>query len=257
VADGGRGLRDIAIGVGSGFATAATAVAAIVGVLHETGYLGAPAPQPAVIITAIALPSPAPAWQAQAVPSSAPSPATVSKAPVRIASPRKVPERRPPAAKHVAMGELGNLGAASRSQALAIAPEAEPSVRSAPAAHSQTSPSAALADVGPVPPPAGGIATLDGAWRDHGPGFCHIIKQTGGNFEIVNLAPITNGFISVGHGNIEGREIHLHLNDHHPNAAKADLHLSGDGQIMIGTIRRPSGEFPLRWYRSGTSCATK
>jgi hypothetical protein len=253
VADDGKGLRDIAIGVGSGFATAATAIAAIVGVLHETGYLGAPAPPPAVVITAAAPPAATPALSAQAVASTAPSPAAASTAVARIVSATHEVVRRRHGAQPGASKETAKAHPTSRPEALAMAPEAKPSIP-APAEPVKIAPGASLAAVQPAP---AGIPALDGAWRDHGPGFCHVIKQSGGEFEIVNMAPITNSFISVGHGTINGREVHLHLNDHRPTAAQAELYLSDDGQLLTGTIRRPNGEFPLRWYRSGTNCAEK
>jgi len=61
-------------------------------------------------------------------------------------------------------------------------------------------------------------------------------------------------FISVGHGTISGRSVHLELNDLHPLAATGDMILSVDGQKLLGTLRRKDGEHPLVWHRKRAPC---
>jgi len=247
VADGGKGLRELATGVGRGVATAAGAIAAIVGVLHQFGYLSGPAPRPAAIVSAIAPQAPAVL--------AAPQPVSVAAAPAASSTAgRTRPERAAIAkpgtherahAEHVAPGEPAAAESEPPPQALAMAPQAKPQPMPRPADLPERAPTA------PVQ-----TAALSGAWRDHGAGYCHVIKQTGAAIEIVNLAPVTSTFISVGHGRIDGREVRLHLNDLHPHAAQAELYLSEDAQILMGTIKRPDGDYPVRWYRSGTSCTS-
>jgi hypothetical protein len=95
---------------------------------------------------------------------------------------------------------------------------------------------------------------VNGAWRDSGMGYCHVIKQTGAKLEVVNLAPITSSFVSAGVGTVKGREIHLRLNVLKPNSSNAELYLSDDGSKLVGTIRRPDGEHPTAWHRVGATC---
>jgi hypothetical protein len=56
--DSSRGLRDIAIGLVSAVATIATAAAGVLGVLHETGYLGTHAAAPPSVIAAASTSAP-------------------------------------------------------------------------------------------------------------------------------------------------------------------------------------------------------
>lgn len=101
------------------------------------------------------------------------------------------------------------------------------------------------------------LVEVAGAWRDSGPGFCHVLKQAGHKLEIVNLGPLTETFVSVGHGTIQGREIRLQMNNLHPKAASAELYVSDDGSKLVGTIHRGDGDHPVAWHRAGTSCSAK
>jgi hypothetical protein len=84
-----------------------------------------------------------------------------------------------------------------------------------------------------------------------------VLKQAGHKLEIVNLAPVTASFVSVGRGTIQGRAIHLQMNSLRPNLATAELYMSDDGLNLVGTIHRSDGDHPVAWHRAGTSCAAK
>lgn len=237
-------LRDLATGVLSGFAALATAAAGVVGVLHETGYLGSHATvSPAAMATSSTLSQPA-------------------QASVGVAS------------NSIAPG-LPSLASTEAQRALAAAipvPKFAPNQEhQRPRAHGPVSPPDAVAAIAPestapavAPPrefppaqPAKSeqpMIALNGAWTDFGPGYCHAIKQAGNRFQIVNFAPVTGAFISAGHGTISGRSIHLQLNDLHPAAATGELYLSNDGQKLMDTLRRQDGEHPLAWHRKGSPC---
>lgn len=229
------GFRDLATGFLSGFAALATAIAGVVGVLHETGYIGShTAVAPVVVATSATMSHPAPAASVSVASSSnAPAMPAVTSGVAQKPSASIQEHRRPRAHRSVSPGYA----------VAAIAPGAAPAVappREIPRAESTNSEES--------------LVTLSGAWTDFGPGYCHTIKQAGDKFEVVNFAPITGSFISVGHGTISGRSIQLHLNDLHPAAAMGELYLSEDGQKLVGTLRRPDGEHPMVWHRKGAPC---
>jgi hypothetical protein len=230
------GFRDLATGFLSGFAALATAVAGVVGVLHETGYIGSRSvATPAVVAASPTMSHPAPAASASTASNS-----TALAMPAVAAGEAQKPltvthEHRQPRA-HRSVSPRDEIAAvAPKSTAPEIAPPRE--LQPPESAKSQQP-----------------MVVLTGAWRDSGPGFCHVIKQSGDSFEIVNFAPVTGTYISVGHGTVTGRSVHLHLNDLHPAAAKGELYISDDGQKLLGTMTRPDGDHPLVWHRSGPAC---
>jgi len=220
---GSTGFRDLATGVISGFAALATAAAGVLGVLHETGYLGSQASIPKAASVSVASNSTASAMPSLSEGESQAEPSDLA--------PGTMPNR-----------EHRRLRARRRASA-----EAETAIASANAAPIVAPPPEAGASGQP-------LIALNGAWTDFGPGFCHTIKQTGNKVEVVNFAPITNTFISVGHGTISGRSVHLEMNDLHPAAAVGDMILSFDGKKLLGTLRRKDGEHPLVWHRKDAPC---
>jgi hypothetical protein len=267
---GPSGFRDLATGFLSGFAALATAVAGVVGVLHETGYLGSrTSASPAVVATSSTLTQPAPSSSAglaanALVPTLPAFPGErAHRAPNDILKIAPNQAHRRPRPHRVVASSDAEAAIAPRNAADQIDPHRPaPQSISSPYAVAAIAPGSGAPAVAPpreISPsePAKSeqpMAMLTGAWRDSGPGFCHVIKQDGDSFEIVNFAPVTNTYISVGHGTVSGRGIHLHLNDLHPAAAKGELYISDDGQKLLGTMTRPDGEHPLVWHRSGGAC---
>jgi len=162
-------------------------------------------------------------------------------------------------------GYIGTRAATAPSAVVVSAPPGSPpQIRSASLAPRQAA-IAPARPVSPIPPftalprpqpDASGspeIAAVNGAWRDSGMGFCHVIKQAAGNLVIVNFTPV-GAVISVGGGKVNGRIIHLHMNRLNPRAANAELHLSNDGKKLLGTIHREDGDHPVAWHRVGPAC---
>lgn len=239
---GSSGYRDLATGVLSGFAALATAAAGVLGVLHEAGYLGSRATTaPAAIATSSTLAQPAQvAPVSVALNSTSPIAPSISSADAQ-ASP---------------VGAVPNL--ATNHEHHRIRPHRPVSPPETVAANAPGN-AAALAPRPDFLPPQPRTSeppriALSGAWTDFGPGYCHAIKQTGNRVEVVNFAPVTNTFISVGHGTVSGRSVHLEMNDRHPFAAVGDMILSDDGMKLLGTLKRQDGEHPLVWHRKGSPC---
>jgi len=267
---GPSGFRDLATGFLSGFAALATAVAGVVGVLHETGYLGSrTSATPAVVATSSTLTQPAASSSAGlAANALAPTlPAFPGEKAQRTRSDilRIAPNQahRRPRTHRVVSSPDAEAAIAPGNGADQVTEHRQPPLSSAsPYAVAAIAPGSGAPAVAPpreISSPESAkseqpMAMLTGAWRDSGPGFCHVIKQDGDSFEIVNFAPVTNTYISVGHGTVSGRSIHLHLNDLHPAAAKGELYISDDGQKLLGTMTRPDGDHPLVWHRSGGAC---
>lgn len=242
--DGGlKPFRDLTTGVISTVATLATAAAGVLGVLHETGYLkGAPTPSPAVI----AIPATVPPSNAPVAAANAAAPATQPVAPRTM--PASVPATNFQGApnqvrRHPRMHNRAGLPPSDDALASNDSPREFAPRRAA--AQGDTG-------VAALPPE---IVVVDGAWRDGGMGYCHVIKQNGVKLEVVNLAPITSTFVSAGVGTLSGREVHLRLNALKPGAANAELYLSDDGKKLVGTIKRPNGDFPAAWHRVGATCS--
>lgn len=236
-------FRDLTTGVISTVATLATAAAGVLGVLHETGYLKtAPTPSPA----AIAMPANVPASNAPVAPAITAAPANQPFAG------RNIPASVPATNFQEAPGQVRRH---PRMRNRAGAPPSDEALASNDSPH-EFAPhrAAAQSDRGVAAPPAE-IVVVDGAWRDGGMGYCHVIKQNGAKLEVVNLAPITSTFVSAGVGTLTGREVHLRLNALKPAAANAELYLSDDGTKLVGTIKRPNGDFPAAWHRVGATCS--
>jgi hypothetical protein len=238
-------FRDLTTGVISTVATLATAAAGVLGVLHETGYLKAGAtPSPA----AIAMPAnvqppnvPVAATNAGNAPAPARQPFAGRNAPASLpatdfqgAPPNQF--RRHPGMRNPSAAPMDSA-LASNDSAREFAPRR---------ANGQ-------ADQGAVPAQPH-MVIVNGAWRDSGMGYCHVIKQDGAKLEVVNLAPVTSTFVSAGVGRVTGREVHLRLNVLKPAAANAELFLSDDGTKLVGTIKRPDGDHPTAWHRVGATC---
>ena len=234
-------FRDLTTGVISTVATLATAAAGVLGVLHETGYLKtAPTPSPA----AIAMPANVP-------PSNAP--VAVASAPANQPfAGRNIPASAPATNFQEAPGQVRRHPRMRNRSAIPPSDETLAS-NDSPRAFAPRS-AAAEAGTSVTAPPAE-IVVVDGAWRDGGMGYCHVIKQNGAKLEVVNLAPITSTFVSAGVGTLSGREVHLRLNALKPAAANAELYLSDDGTKLVGTIKRPNGDFPAAWHRVGATCS--
>ena len=255
-------FRDLTTGVISTVATLATAAAGVLGVLHETGYLqGAPTPSPA----AIAMPANMPASNAPIAATNVGSAArnTIGPAIQPFAGRNmsaSVPAtnfegappnqfRRHPRMRNQRPAPMDNALASNDSTREFAARRYGQRDDNAPAPARQNgaAPADEVASLQPI--------AVNGAWRDSGMGYCHVIKQTGAKLEVVNLAPITSTFVSAGVGTVKGREIHLRLNVLKPNSSNAELYLSDDGSKLVGTIRRPDGEHPTAWHRVGASCS--
>jgi hypothetical protein len=246
MSDGGlKPFRDLTTGVISTVATLATAAAGVLGVLHETGYLKTGAtPSPA----AIAMPANVqPPNRAMAVTNAfnAAGPANQPFAARDMsASPPGTNFQGAPPNQFRRHPGMRNPRAAPMDSTLA----SNDSTREfAPRR------AAGQADDGAAAPRPQMVA-VNGAWKDAGMGFCHVIKQDGAKLEVVNLAPVTSTFVSAGVGTVKGREVHLRLNVLKPAAANAELFLSDDGKKLVGTIKRPDGEHPTAWHRVGATC---
>lgn len=236
---GPKGLRDITSGVIGAVATLATAAAGVLGVLHETGYLKAGATtSPAVIAVPVNIAAPATPAPQNAIASTNPSigvagrDASMARAATNLQGPPNQFRRHPRARRQ-------EPPTSSTDTAMA-------SANPAPARESGAAPADETASAHPI--------AVNGAWRDSGMGYCHVIKQDGAKLEVVNLAPITSTFVSAGVGTVKGREIRLRLNALKPNSANAELYLSDDGNKLVGTVRRPDGEHPTAWHRIGATC---
>ncbi len=195
-----KGIRELVVGVAAVVGSVATAVGAVLGILHQTGYWDAHVSSvPAAVV---------------AHPESVAVAAPAAQAPSSAAQGAGAPEQL-----HAPV----EMGAAKAPPAIAP-PD--------------------------IPPPS---IVLDGAWRDKA-GYCHVLKQSGRKMQVVNFAPVTNTFISAGHGTVNGRSVHLHMNNLRPAFANAELYLSDDGLKLLGTIHRPDGDYPAQWLRVGPSC---
>ncbi len=123
----------------------------------------------------------------------------------------------------------------------------------APESEAKTAPDEPSAPIKPSAAKAPAPIALDGAWRDKA-GYCHVLKQNGRKVQVVNFAPVTNAFISAGHGTINGRSLHLHMNNLRPAFANAELYVSDDGHELLGTIHRLDGDHPVEWLHAGPKC---
>jgi hypothetical protein len=254
--DGGlKPFRDLTTGVIGAVATLATAAAGVLGVLHETGYLKAGATaSPAVIAVPVNIAAPAPQ---NVIASTNPS---IGDAGRDVSMARAVTNPQGPPNQFRRRPRLRNQEPPTSSMDTAMASaNPAPAREFAARRYGQTDDNAPARACQNGAAPADEIASVqpiavNGAWRDSGMGYCHVIKQTGAKLEVVNLAPITSTFVSAGVGTVKGREIHLRLNALKPNSANAELYLSDDGNKLIGTVRRPDGEHPTAWHRIGATC---
>ena len=253
-----KGLRDLTTGVIGAVATLATAAAGVLGVLHETGYLKAGATtSPAVIAVPVNIAAPATPAPQNVIASTNPSigvagrDASMARAATNLQGPpnqfRRHPRARiqepPTSSTDTAMASDNPAPAREFAARRYGQPEDSAAAR---ARESAAVPADETASVQPI--------AVNGAWKDSGMGYCHVIKQTGAKLEVVNLAPITSTFVSAGVGTVKGREIHLRLNVLKPAAANAELYLSDDGSKLVGTVRRPDGDHPTAWHRIGATC---
>jgi len=106
---------------------------------------------------------------------------------------------------------------------------------------------------------AAGVArrfNVNGAWKDSGPGNCHVIKQMGDELLITNYKPSSDKPWTIGRGTIRGRIVQFRFNALNPASPEAEFLLSGDGHELSGTIRQPqlNREAPALWHYVGERC---
>jgi hypothetical protein len=113
----------------------------------------------------------------------------------------------------------------------------------------------------PTPGAASALASIDrnhpesiaGAWRDQGMGACHLIRQTGSKFQVTNYDPVTGEVISQGEGTVDGNHVAID----YPKARRpvtVDLHISPNGQWLLGKVTRFDGTRRTMWRYLGPAC---
>jgi len=233
----------------------ATALAAVLGLVHQMGWFESAPPKNSSPSAAVAVSAPPAAPQVRTVSSEA----DAAKAPGPVAARDNVAraEQRPANAAAVdAAKPLVANSAQGNAQPLKPNQARHPN-----AVHTQIAMANAASGASAMNPPnapnrvAIANANVQGAWRDYA-GGCHLIKQAGPNLELINFAPVSNAFVTAGHGQVAGRNVHLHFNNLNKFAPEADLILSDDGKKLVGTIvRKDTGEHPIAWHREGDGCS--
>lgn len=238
-----KGVKEHINAFTASIAGIATALAAVLGLVHQMGWFeSAPSKNPSPP-AAVAASGPPTVPQVQTVSSGVQeNVGRVEQRPVSPAADTAKPHVSNPAPPNSQGGKANapNHPHAAQTQiAMAKAAVVAPAINPDNAANSA---------------PAGN-ANVQGAWRDY-KGGCHLIKQAGSNLELINFAPVSNAFVTAGHGKVAGRNVHLHFNNLSKFAPEADLILSDDGQKLVGTIvRKDTGEHPLAWHREGDGCS--
>jgi hypothetical protein len=95
--------------------------------------------------------------------------------------------------------------------------------------------------------------SIAGAWRDQGMGVCHLISQTGNKFQVINYDPVTGEVISQGEGTVEGNHVAID----YPNSRRpvtVDLHISPNGQWLLGKVTRFDETRRTMWRYLGPAC---
>jgi hypothetical protein len=216
-----KGFGSNATGILSGLAAGATAIAAIIGVLTQFGFIGNhDRDKAAAVASASADVNDAGESllhhkhkhhkvEPDELIASAPSPTTPSQA------------------ADAAAPSTAGSGAAAPQQAAA--------------------PRSAVAMAEPLKP-----ALLAGAWRDANIGACHLIRQNGASFTTTNFGPESGRVIGRGTGTIDGNNVEIDYPRHH---MKLELHVEPDGKTMRGAAIRENGVFKALWIYVGTDCS--
>jgi hypothetical protein len=250
-----KGFAGSATGVLSGFAAAATAIAAVVGVLNQFGIVGGhDAPKTIVIAPAAApssvMASPVANQLAAVAPSAVPS---IAHPPIAAASPRphRIHKRRQPVEEAAAAATADAVSARAEvaSDADAAPAAAIPHVSQPVAAPSVAAPPAASSTLAMIEP--SGPININGAWRDQGIGACHLISQSGNRIDVTNFDPSTGEQMGQAYGSIDGNHVEI---DYPRHKWTEDLHVARDGQTMYGKITRLDGEHRVMWNYIGPAC---
>jgi hypothetical protein len=244
------GAKRISAGGLVGGATAvATAIAAVIGVLNQLGYVGNhEESKPPVIIMATPVPVASPA-----LPVAPPLPvALASKA---AATPAAQANATPVHHKHVAhkpkptpVEEAASDDPPAEKPA-AVA-RATPAVEAAAAIAPAPAPPApaASSSLAMIEPPEHG---LSGAWVDENIGACHLINASGSSFIVTTYDPSTGEVMSYGDGTVDGTHISITFRGHR---VMADFHMSPSHNTLYGKVTRPSGIFRSMWRYVGPAC---
>ncbi len=241
-------------GVVGGATAIATAIAAVLGVLNQLGYIGSheESKPPVIIMTtpaAVASPAlrvapPVPVAQASQAAPVAQANATPVHHKHVAHKPRPAPVEEAasndePAEKPLVIARATPAVEAAATVAPAPSPAAAPPPPEAPSA------SASLAM---IEPPAHG---LSGAWVDESIGACHLINESGGSFSVTNYDPSTGEVMSYGDGTIDGNHVSIIFRGHR---VMADFHISQSHNTLYGKITRPTGIFRSLWRYVGPAC---
>jgi hypothetical protein len=96
--------------------------------------------------------------------------------------------------------------------------------------------------------------SIAGAWRDQGMWeACHLISQTGSKFQVTDYDPATGEVISQGEGTVDGNHVQIV----YPNSRRpvtVDLHISPNGQWLLGKVTRFDETRRTRWRYLGPAC---
>jgi hypothetical protein len=246
--------RSISAGGLVGGATAiATAIAAVLGVLNQLGYVGShEEPKPVIILAT-------PVAVATSVLPAMPQ-LPVAQASKAASTPAAQANATPVHHKHVAHKPKPPPVEEAASD---DAPDAKPSViaRATPAVEA----AAAVAPVpAPAPPPpeapsaSASLAMIEppehglsGAWVDENIGACHLIAASGSSFLVTTYDPSTGEVMSYGDGTVDGNHISITFRGHR---VMADFHMSPTHNTLYGKVTRPSGIFRSMWRYVGPAC---
>jgi hypothetical protein len=251
-----EGSKRISAGGLVGGATAiATAIAAVLGVLNQLGYVGSHEESKPVIIVATPVPvaSPVP------LPAAPPSPvAQASKAAMPAAQANATPvhhkhvahKPKPPPVEEASNDEpdakpstVARVAPAAAEAAATIAPAPSPAAAPPPPVAPAASSSLAM-----IEPPEHG---LSGAWVDENIGACHLIAASGASFLVTTYDPSTGEVMSYGDGTVDGNHLSIIFRGHR---VTADFHISPTHNTLYGKVTRPSGIFRSMWRYVGPAC---
>jgi hypothetical protein len=252
-----QGSKRVSAGGLVGGATAvATAIAAVIGVLNQLGYVGSHEESKAPVIimaTPVAVSSPLPV----AAPPSPLAQASKAAAPAAQANATPVHHKhvahkpKPPPVEEAASND-------EPAEKPSVIARATPAVEAAATIAAAPAPAAA-----PPPPPEAPAASsplamierpehgLTGAWVDESIGACHLINQSGNSFNVTNYDPSTGEVMSYGDGTIDGNHISIIFRGHR---VMADFHISQSHNTLYGKITRPTGIFRSLWRYIGPAC---
>jgi hypothetical protein len=223
MADGNpKGPGGHTVGILSGIAAAATALAAIAGLLSQFGIIGNHVAPNTIVVAAT------PVSQS-------------SVAPVQVASAPSAAPSAPASSAQVA-----------DTSALHHKHRLRHEIFAAPPASAAEVPGAASSTMAMTEP--AGPSHIAGAWRDIGLGACHLINQLGSQFEVINYDAATGEVRGHGRGMISGNHVEIL---YPRRAVTLDLHVSPDGHTLEGKIFRLNSTHPARWNYIGTDCSKR